>query len=142
MAVTFTIAGIALVVGFASSIDSAALVPAAEEFGVSQVVESMATGLFLIGFGFGALFSGPFSETVGRNPVYIVTMILYMIFVMASALAPNIGAQLAFRFLGGLFAATPLVCAGGSLADLWTARERTYAFPIFANAGFTGPGTY
>jgi MFS family permease len=29
----------------------------------------MATGLFLIGFGVGALFAGPFSETLGRNPV-------------------------------------------------------------------------
>jgi MFS family permease len=138
-AITFSVASIGCVVGLASSIDSSAVREASAEFGVSEVVESMATGLFLIGFGAGALFAGPFSETLGRNPVYIVTLGLYMIFVMAAALSPNIGAQLAFRFIGGCFAATPLVCAGGTLSDLWTPMERVYAFPIFAVAAFAGP---
>ncbi|KAK4626678.1 putative efflux pump kojT [Fulvia fulva] len=99
----------------------------------------MATGLFLVGFGLGALFAGPISETVGRNPVYITTLVLYMIFIMASALAPIIGAQLAFRFLAGLFGSTPLTCAGGSISDLWNPLERVFAFPVFANAASTGP---
>lgn len=136
---TTNIALIALVVGFASSIDSAALRPAAAEYRVSEVTESLATGLFMVGLGVGALFAGPVSETVGRNPVYIATLSLYMIFVMASALAPNIGAQLAFRFVAGCFASTPLTCAGGSLADLWDPMERVWAFPLFANAAFMGP---
>ena len=106
---------------------------------MSEVTESLATGLFLIGFGCGALIAGPVSETVGRNPVYITTLSLYMVFVMASGLAPNIGAQLAFRFLAGIFGATPLTCAGGSLSDLWSPMERVYAFPVFANAAFMGP---
>jgi multidrug resistance protein len=138
-AITFSVASIGCVVGLASSIDSSAVREASAEFGVSEVVESMATGLFLIGFGVGALFAGPFSETLGRNPVYIVTLVLYMIFVMAAALAPNIGAQLAFRFIGGCFAATPLVCAGGTISDIWSPAERTYSFPIFAVAAFAGP---
>ncbi|TVY44895.1 putative efflux pump [Lachnellula occidentalis] len=136
---TLLIASIGFVVGFASSIDSAALPQAAEEFGVSEVVEILATAIFLIGFGFGALFAGPISETVGRNPVYIVTMIIFMIWIMASALAPNIGAQLVFRFLAGVFGSTPLTCAGGSLSDIWNPIERGYAFPLFANAALLGP---
>lgn len=118
------IAAIGWIVGFASSVDSAALKQATAEFGVGEVTESLATGLFLIGFGVGALFAGPISETVGRNPVYIATLSLYMIFIMASGLAPNIGAQLAFRFIAGCFAATPLTCAGGSISDLWGPMER------------------
>ncbi|KAG8624043.1 hypothetical protein KVT40_009019 [Elsinoe batatas] len=137
--ITSMIASIGFVVGVASSIDSMALTQAAEEFGVSEVVESLATGLYLVGFGCGALFAGPISETVGRNPVYIVTLTLYMIFIMASALAPNIGAQLAFRFLAGFFGSTPLTCAGGSISDIWDPFERVYAFPVFANAAFLGP---
>jgi MFS family permease len=76
-----------------------------------------------------AFFAAPISETVGRNPVYIATMLLFMVFVMASGLvgewswqilrdefikltqlqAPNIGSQLTFRFFAGIFGATPLV---------------------------------
>ena len=33
-----------------------------------------------------AFFAAPISETVGRNPVYIATMTLFMIFIMASGL--------------------------------------------------------
>ncbi|MDI1490414.1 MAG: hypothetical protein OHK93_001617 [Ramalina farinacea] len=131
---TVNIAFIGWIVGFASSVDSAALKQASAEFGVSEVTESLATGLFLIGFGVGALFAGPVSETVGRNPVYIATLTLYMIFIMASGLAPNIGSQFVFRFIAGLFGATPLTCAGGSISDLWDPLERVYAFPVFANA--------
>jgi MFS family permease len=99
-------------------------------------------GLFLIRFGCGALFAGPFSETFGRNPVYIVTLGLFMIFVMASGLAPNISAQLSFRFLAGFFGSTPLVCAGGSISDLWSPMERVFAFPVFANAAFSVGATW
>jgi MFS family permease len=121
------------------SIDSAALPQAAEEFGVSEVTESLATGLFLVGFGFGGLFAGPISETVGRNPVYIVTLLVYMIWIMAAGLAPNIGSQLVFRFFADFFGATPLTYASGSISDLWDPMERVYAFPVFANAAFMGP---
>ncbi|KAL9616078.1 MAG: hypothetical protein Q9160_009013 [Pyrenula sp. 1 TL-2023] len=130
---------IGFVVGLASSIDSVVQQQAKMTFGVSEVAESLATGLYLVGFGFGSFTSGPVSEAVGRNPVYIGTMALYMIFIMASALAPNIGAQLTFRLLAGYFAATPLTTAGGSISDLFHAVERTYAFPIFAYAAFAGP---
>lgn len=137
--ITFTVAGIGFVVGVASSIDSPAVSEAAASFHVGEVAEICATGLYLIGFGAGALFAGPFSETLGRNPVYVFTMVLYMIFIMASGLAPNLGAQLAFRFLAGFFGSTPLTCAGGSLSDIWSPIERTTAFPVFANAAFLGP---
>ncbi|EME82671.1 uncharacterized protein MYCFIDRAFT_2811, partial [Pseudocercospora fijiensis CIRAD86] len=136
---TSIVASIGCVVGLASAIDSSALPQAAAEFGVAEVVESMATGLFLIGFGCGALFAGPISETVGRNPVYIATLAIYMLFIMGCGLAPNIQTQLTLRFFAGLFGSTPLTCAGGSISDMWNPLERVYAFPVFANAAFTGP---
>jgi hypothetical protein len=133
MMITVIVASIGLIVGFASSVDSAVLQQARQEFHAGEVAEALATGLYLVGFGVGAFFAAPISETVGRNPVYIATMSLFMIFVMASGLAPNLGAQLIFRFLAGFFGSTPLVCAGGSISDMWTAEDRTIVFPIFAN---------
>jgi len=53
--VTVMVALIGAVVGIASSIDSSALTPASQEFHVAPVVESMATGLYLVGFGCGLL---------------------------------------------------------------------------------------
>ncbi|KAJ5737882.1 uncharacterized protein N7483_003007 [Penicillium malachiteum] len=76
---------------------------ASQELHVSEVVESIATGIYLLGFALGSLFSGPLSEVFGRNAIHIGSLGLFSIFIMASALAPNIGAQLAFRFLAGIF---------------------------------------
>ncbi|KAI9725652.1 MAG: hypothetical protein M1828_002937 [Chrysothrix sp. TS-e1954] len=136
---TGMVACIGAIVGVASAIDASILTHAAKDFHVSEVAESLATGIFLTGFGVGALFAGPISETLGRNPVYIATLSLYMVFVMASGLAPNFGAQITFRFLAGVFASTPLTCAGGSIADMWDSFERIITFPVFANAAFMGP---
>ncbi|EXJ88590.1 hypothetical protein A1O1_05520 [Capronia coronata CBS 617.96] len=135
---TIIITGISFMVGLAAPIDSAVLPQAAADFGVSEVVETMAVGLFLIGFGVGALICGPFSEVLGRSMTYLVSLACMCIFLMASALAPNIGAQLAFRFIAGFCGASPLVCAGGSVSDMFTALEKTYMFPIFSIGGFGG----
>lgn len=67
------------------------------------------------------------------------SLIIYSIWIMAAALAPNIGAQIAFRFLAGCSASTPLVCAGGSVSDLYNGLEKTWGFPLFAIAAFGGP---
>ncbi|KAJ5594166.1 MFS general substrate transporter [Penicillium hispanicum] len=126
-------------VGWVSAIDSAVMKQGEEAFGVSEVAESLATSLYLIAFGFGSLFAGPFSETVGRNPVYLVTLSLLMVFIMASGLAPNFGAQLVFRFIAGLFGCTPLTTFGGSMADIFDLLDRTYAFPVCCTLSFIGP---
>lgn len=65
-------------------------------------------------------------------------MSAFLIFVTASAVAPNLGAHLTFRFIAGFFGASPLTCAGGSISDMWTSQEKTYAFPLFAIFGFGG----
>lgn len=66
-------------------------------------------------------------------------MTIFMVWVMASALSPNFGAQVVFRFFAGFFGATPLAVAGGTIADIWNPVERTLSFPVFANAAFMGP---
>lgn len=93
----------------------------------------------MIGFAFGSLLSGPCSEVLGRNMVYLITMILYLLFIMAAGLAPNLHSHLIFRFFAGLFGSTPLTCSGGTIADLWDPVRRGYAFTIYAIPAFGGP---
>lgn len=130
---------IAAGVGAASGIDATALPQAAASLGVGEVAESLATGLYLVGMGVGALVAGPFSETFGRNAVYSGSMAVFAVWIMASGLAPNFGAQITFRFLAGCSASTPLVCSGGSVSDMFNSVEKTWAFPVYAIAAFGGP---
>ncbi|KAI1078916.1 major facilitator superfamily transporter [Whalleya microplaca] len=136
---TLQISIIAAAVGAASGIDATMLPQAAADLGVSQVAESLDTGLYLIGMGLGSLVAGPFSETFGRNYVYTGSMFIFMVWIMACGLAPNFGAQIAFRFLAGLSASTPLVCSGGSVSDMFNNLEKTWSFPLYAISAFGGP---
>ncbi|KAL4901483.1 hypothetical protein BDW74DRAFT_181774 [Aspergillus multicolor] len=139
LVMTLLVSLIALAVTAASAIDACGVRDYSAHFQVSEVVGSLATALFLVGFAFGSLLSGPFSEMFGRNAVYISTMLLYLIFIMASGLAPNLHSHLVFRTLAGFFASTPLSCAGGTVADLWNPVEKAYAFPVYAIPAFAGP---
>ena len=96
-------------------------------------------GIFLIGTGVGSLFSGPFSETFGRNAVYFSTMIVVLLFIMAKALAPNYGAALAFRFICAVFAASPMTVAGGTIGDIWTPMQLPFGLPLVTFAAYAGP---
>ncbi|KAI0145322.1 major facilitator superfamily domain-containing protein [Xylariaceae sp. FL1272] len=135
---TLLVCLVALVATIASSIDSVVITKAAAELGVASIVESLATALFLVGFGAGALLASPLSELVGRFPVYIVSLVILAGWTVGSALSPNIASQLIFRFLMGLSASPPLTVAGGSISDMWSPLERTFAFPIYAVPGFGG----
>ncbi|CAG8083462.1 unnamed protein product [Penicillium olsonii] len=139
MVATLLVTALAFIVGAASAIESGVLPQITEAYGVSEVVGSLVTGVYLLGFATGSLFSGPLSEILGRNAVYAGSLTLFMIFIMGSALAPNLGAQLAFRFLAGIFGCPPLTCAGGTIADLWNPLEKTITFPIYAILSFGGP---
>ncbi|KIW92419.1 uncharacterized protein Z519_07403 [Cladophialophora bantiana CBS 173.52] len=133
------VCSIGCLVGAASSLDGAVIPQAAKYLGVSQVTESFgAISSFMLGFGPGALISGPFSEVLGRNQVYLPSLTLLCIFITASALAPDIGSQIVFRFVAGVVGAAPSVCAGGSIADMFTALEKTFMFPFFSIFGFGG----
>ena len=133
IALTTGIAG-----GWASSNVSAVLPQAREAFNVSEITESLATGLYLVGFGAGSLVSGPFSEAVGRNPVYLATTIVFILMLLGSALAQNIATQLACRFLAGIFGCTAVTTFASSTADMWKPSERGVVFSTSSTINFAG----
>lgn len=90
----------------------------------------------MIGIGLGSLFSGPLSETFGRLAVYVGSMIIVMLFIMAKALAPNYGAAIAFRFLNGLFAAAPMTVMGGTVGDVFLSDQLGFGLPFTTFAGY------
>ena len=132
-------ASVAFVAGFGSSIDAPVIPQAAREFKVSEEAESLATVLFLVGFGAGAPFAGPLSESFGRNPIYLGTLLVFCCWILGSALSPNFGAQLAFRFLAGFFGSTAFTTAGGTLGDVFDHQQRGKIFPWFGAIALFGP---
>lgn len=127
------------VITFASSIFSTATVVTAKEFEVSQVVTTLGTALFVVGFAWGPIVWGPLSELYGRKwPLYF-GYIVFGIFQIPVAVATNLQTIFVCRFFGGFFGAAPLAVVGGILADMWNPVMRGYAFCVFSGATFGGP---
>lgn len=111
---------------------------ASKEFHISQVAENVSTALFLFGVGTGALFAGPLSESVGRNPTYLVATACYLFFVLGSAMTPTFGGQVVCRYFVGLSASATLTINGASVSDQFRPVKRAIVFPIVAWANVAG----
>jgi DHA1 family multidrug resistance protein-like MFS transporter len=76
---------------------------------------------------------------IGRNPIYLATLVVFVAFQVPTALAENFGMLLAFRFLTGFFGSPILATGGASIADIWSPAKRAYAMSIWGIAAVCGP---
>lgn len=75
------------------------------------------------------------TEQFGRQPSVIGTFVMFCIWTMACALAPNWPAFLIFRLLVGIFASAPIAIVAGIMADIYGEhRTRGRAMAAFMAA--------
>jgi len=139
--VTFMICFLTFSVYIGSAIYSAGLEGVMMRFGVSQVAATLGLTLFVAGYGVGPMLFAPMSEIpqIGRNPVYIGTLVVFVFFNFAVIYAKNFGMLLAFRFLTGFFGSPVLATGGATLADMYKPSKRAYAIGIWGLAAICGP---
>lgn len=83
----------------------------------------------------------PMSEIpqIGRNPIYLGTLFVFVMFQLPVVYSVNIGMLFAFRFLTGFFGSPVLATGGASLADIFSPKKRAYAMAIYGIAAICGP---
>ncbi|CAL5871434.1 uncharacterized protein PFLUO_LOCUS5684 [Penicillium psychrofluorescens] len=136
---TMVVAFTCFVVAFCSSVITAKLEGPMESFHVSREVSFVAVTVFVVGFGVGPMVFAPLSEIFGRRPVYAITMLLAVIFVIPCAVSKNIGTLLVCRAIDGIAFSAPMTLVGGTLSDLWKNEERGVPMAAFSAAPFIGP---
>lgn len=112
-----------------------------QQFGVGEVVVTLGLSLYVLGYGLGPLFFSPLSEIplIGRNPVYIVTMFLFVIISIPTALVGNFPGLMVLRFLQGFFGSPCLASGGASIGDLYSLNSLPYAMMAWVAAAYCGP---
>ncbi|SLM36536.1 multidrug resistance protein [Lasallia pustulata] len=126
-------------------IGSAIYTPGIEEithvFGVSPVKATLGLTLFVAGYGLGPMLWAPLSEIpqIGRNPIYLGTLFVFVVLQLAVALAPNFATLLVFRFITGFFGSPVLATGGASIGDIYRPMRRAYPITIWGVAAVCGP---
>lgn len=111
-----------------------------EDFGsTSNLLSSFVVSVYVLGFAFGPLIVAPVSEYSGRTWVYNVCNVLFVIFNIASALAPNMASLVVFRFLDGVAGVAAITCGSGTIADLVPREKRGQAMAIWSLGPLFGP---
>jgi len=76
---------------------------------------------------------------IGRNPIYMGTLLFFVLFQVPTALSVNFGMLLAFRFLTGFIGSPVLATGGASLGDIWSPKKRAYPMSIWGLSALCGP---
>ncbi|ETS61526.1 hypothetical protein PaG_04274 [Moesziomyces aphidis] len=130
--------------GFISPLGSSILVPGNgfvdHSFSLgSRTLSVLPVSLFVMGLGVGPFILAPCSETVGRQPVYVVTSAVFIAFNLASAFSPSFAALNVLRFFAGAAGSTGPSLGAGSIGDMFAPKERGRAQSLYGLGPLMGP---
>lgn len=102
-------------------------------------IASFVVSVYLLGYCFGPLLIAPVSEMYGRMIIYNVCNILYVVFTVACAVAPDMASLIVFRLLAGIAGSSPLTIGAGSISDMFRQEKRGAAMAAWALGPLLGP---
>jgi len=113
-----------LLFGYDTGVISGAIEPLTAKFGLSDFMKGWASGCVLIGCAVGVLLVGPLSDRFGRKAALFLSAAMFLASAVGTALPPNIGAFIAFRFLGGVGIGIASISTPMYIAEITPARIR------------------
>ena len=117
---TWILAGLAMVGPLAIDTYLPSFPAIVQDFNASPLLVQQTLSFFLFTFAFMMLFYGTLSDSFGRRPVILVSLVLYVIASVGAALAPSLGWLLAWRVLQGLSAGAGSVIGRAIVQDRYS----------------------
>lgn len=141
MFVQFIICYYTLAVYIGSAIYAPSEAGVVEQFGVSVTASTLGLSLYVLAYGMGPMLWAPLSEipSIGRNPPYVATMVIFVILTVPAALVQNFAGLLVLRYLQGFFGSPCLATGGASLGDMYSLVKLPYALCLWALFATGGP---
>ncbi|KAJ7709033.1 major facilitator superfamily domain-containing protein [Mycena rosella] len=141
--VAFCISLLTFSIYIGSAIYTSSIPGLMEEFHVSLTTATLGLTLYVLAYGLGPMFLTPLQELplLGRNPGYMATLFLFVIFQILIFTAKNMSTVLAMRFLTGFFGSPALATGGASMGDIFPTSHFPYALGVWALGAVAGPIT-
>ncbi|KAK9312867.1 major facilitator superfamily domain-containing protein [Lipomyces starkeyi] len=112
-----------------------------EEFHVGSVVALLPVAVYVAAYGIGPMIFAPLSEApfIGRNWVYIPSLLLFVVLQIPTALVKNIGGLIAVRAITGFVSSPPLANGGASIGDVVSMSNLSYGLALWSVSAVLGP---
>ena len=117
-----------------------ALPDAARFFHVGSAAVQGAIGAYIAGLALGQLIYGPLSDALGRRPLLIAGLALYVVGGVASMLAPSVPMLVAARLVQALGGCAGLALGRAMVRDTHTATDSVRALALLNRMMMVGPG--
>ncbi|KAG9664130.1 MFS general substrate transporter, partial [Aureobasidium melanogenum] len=128
-----------LCVACASSLYTGITAQAEDKFETSRTITTLGLSMFVVGLGLGPMILAPLSEFYGRRPVYVISTLMFVIWLVPCAVANNIATLVIARFFDGFAGAAFLSVAGGTVGDMFLGTELQKPMMIYTAAPFLDP---
>ncbi|PWN22235.1 putative FLR1-putative H+ antiporter [Microstroma glucosiphilum] len=124
---------------------SSIVTPGLEDFAakhqVGVVVATLSLTLYVLGYGIGPMFLSSLSEipSIGRNVPYILTLAVFVVLQVPTALISSTAGFFILRFLAGVFGSPPLATGGATISDMFHPKVRAPWIGVWGISCVCGP---
>ncbi|GAA5901028.1 hypothetical protein JCM8208_007597 [Rhodotorula glutinis] len=131
----------ALLAPFSSSSFLPSIPQISADLGTSAAVINITVAVFILCIGLFPLAFAPYSGLYGRRPIYLISLPVFALGCLGTALSRSLGALIATRILQA-FGSSPVLSIGaGTIGDLYQKDERGAAMGLFYLGILVGPAT-
>ncbi|KAL0576637.1 hypothetical protein V5O48_005337 [Marasmius crinis-equi] len=110
-------------------------------FGASETEAALGLTLYILAYGTGPMFLTPLQElpSLGRNPVYVYGLAIFLVLNVPIVEAKNISTLWAFRFLTGFIGSPTMATGGASIGDILDGPKLPYVIAVWGLVTAGGP---
>ncbi len=103
----------------------------AATYGVTTPQVALTNGLYMMGLGIGSVVASPTAILWGKRPVYLFSVIIFILSAVWCALSPNYASLVVARIFQGI-AVSPVECLpSATVAEIFFLNERAYRLGIY-----------
>ncbi|GAA5862821.1 hypothetical protein JCM3774_006655 [Rhodotorula dairenensis] len=136
-----TVAYCALLAPFSSSSFLPSIPQIVEDLDTTASIINITVAVFILFIGIFPLFWAPYSGVYGRRPIYLLSLPIFALGCVGTALSHSLVALILTRIVQALGSSPVLSIGAGTISDIYPKQERGTAMGLFYLGVLVGPAT-
>ncbi|KAK3328177.1 major facilitator superfamily domain-containing protein [Cercophora scortea] len=103
----------------------------ATDYGVRVSRVALTTGMFMLGLGMGCVIVSPVAIVYGKRPVYLLSIVLFMVASLWCAVSPDFASLLVARVVQGVAVSPAEALPSATIAEIFFLHERAFRIGVY-----------